>query len=537
MATGSPSESPGWCSTWRPPGRPRSAPGGCSASTARRVRQDDAGPGPGRGHRRAADPRRRPDGGLARSRLGGPPAGRGGRGAGRGPAGQLPALRLGARPLRPLRRRTARAWLVVEGVGSGSAAVAAYITVLVWVEVDDELRLARGLERDGAEMQEHWRTFMGDERALFARDRIRERADVLVDGTGGARRSAELQPGWPQAATSVGTMTAEPAARLGRDPFAQCRDVERRRVGETVCGDRRDEAADHAGEHRGPGGILRVEVGLQPEALRVGGAGRAQHSGPVWTRASAACRPRRTVLSTRGAARWPTAAAGRHGPPRVARVASGRPLGVGAEQVVVPSPPGPGGRTGRAARAGAPPGRRAQVVVPDSRYTSYLSPPARRTWPRRRPAPPRTGPPPTHRPRGPTTSAASNATSPVPVPVEALIPARSPPGRQAGWPARASRTAREPGETPRPGDRARIPLPGHPLPRSPGSRLASDAVSTTLSSYEPPSSRRCQDVALTGDSSSQSAVSEVATLRVSDVAVGRSSRGLVPHLSGFLPVR
>jgi uridine kinase len=75
-------------------------------------------------------------------------------------------------------------WLVVEGVGSGAAAIAAYITVLVWVEVHDELRLARGLERDGAAMEEHWRTFMSDEQVLFARERTRERADVLVDGTG-----------------------------------------------------------------------------------------------------------------------------------------------------------------------------------------------------------------------------------------------------------------------------------------------------------------------------------------------------------------
>jgi hypothetical protein len=75
-------------------------------------------------------------------------------------------------------------WLVVEGVGSGATAIAPYITVLVWVEVGDELRLARGRERDGAEMQEHWRTFMLDERALFARERTRERADVLVDGSG-----------------------------------------------------------------------------------------------------------------------------------------------------------------------------------------------------------------------------------------------------------------------------------------------------------------------------------------------------------------
>jgi len=75
-------------------------------------------------------------------------------------------------------------WLVAEGVGSGAAGLAAYTTVLVWVEVDDGLRLARGLERDGVQMEGHWRQFMVDERALFARDRSRERADVLVDGTG-----------------------------------------------------------------------------------------------------------------------------------------------------------------------------------------------------------------------------------------------------------------------------------------------------------------------------------------------------------------
>jgi len=75
-------------------------------------------------------------------------------------------------------------WLVVEGVGSGAAAIAAYTTVLVWVEVDDDLRLARGMARDGEAMRDHWLTFMADERALFASERTRERADVLVDGTG-----------------------------------------------------------------------------------------------------------------------------------------------------------------------------------------------------------------------------------------------------------------------------------------------------------------------------------------------------------------
>ncbi|MDX6371161.1 MAG: hypothetical protein QOD98_149 [Nocardioidaceae bacterium] len=76
------------------------------------------------------------------------------------------------------------AWLVVEGVGSGAAAIAAYVTVLVWIEVDYEVRLGRGMSRDGEEVREHWLTFMDDEQELFARERIRERADVVVDGTG-----------------------------------------------------------------------------------------------------------------------------------------------------------------------------------------------------------------------------------------------------------------------------------------------------------------------------------------------------------------
>ena len=54
----------------------------------------------------------------------------------------------------------------------------------MWVEVGDELRLARGLERDGAHNEPEWREFMPAERAIFARDRTFERADVIVDGTG-----------------------------------------------------------------------------------------------------------------------------------------------------------------------------------------------------------------------------------------------------------------------------------------------------------------------------------------------------------------
>jgi hypothetical protein len=78
--------------------------------------------------------------------------------------------------------------LVVEGVGSGSAAHADLITVLAWVEVPFELRMARGLERDGAEVTDHWRRWADDEQELFTRERTRERADLILDGRIGSRQ-------------------------------------------------------------------------------------------------------------------------------------------------------------------------------------------------------------------------------------------------------------------------------------------------------------------------------------------------------------
>lgn len=70
--------------------------------------------------------------------------------------------------------------LVLEGVGSGSLAWAARATALVWVEAEPEVRLVRGLARDGEEYRDSWVAWGHDEQALFARDRIRERADLVI---------------------------------------------------------------------------------------------------------------------------------------------------------------------------------------------------------------------------------------------------------------------------------------------------------------------------------------------------------------------
>ena len=76
--------------------------------------------------------------------------------------------------------------LVVEGVGSGTLPAARWATALVWVEAPYDLRMRRGLERDGDAFAPHWVAWAEAEARHFAEQRTRDRADVVVDGTGAA---------------------------------------------------------------------------------------------------------------------------------------------------------------------------------------------------------------------------------------------------------------------------------------------------------------------------------------------------------------
>lgn len=75
-------------------------------------------------------------------------------------------------------------FLVVEGCGSASLSTEPYSPLVVWVEASDDVRLERGLERDGAALEPAWREFMRTERAHYAEHRTRERAHVRLDGLG-----------------------------------------------------------------------------------------------------------------------------------------------------------------------------------------------------------------------------------------------------------------------------------------------------------------------------------------------------------------
>ncbi len=70
--------------------------------------------------------------------------------------------------------------LVLDGCGSGALALAAYTSLLVWVEAPPEVRIERGVARDGEQVLPHWLAWMDHEREHFATNGTRERADVRL---------------------------------------------------------------------------------------------------------------------------------------------------------------------------------------------------------------------------------------------------------------------------------------------------------------------------------------------------------------------
>jgi uridine kinase len=72
--------------------------------------------------------------------------------------------------------------LVVEGCGAARRAADDVAVLRIWVEAPEDVRLRRGLDRDGDHMREEWLTWMAAETAHFGAESTRARADVLVDG-------------------------------------------------------------------------------------------------------------------------------------------------------------------------------------------------------------------------------------------------------------------------------------------------------------------------------------------------------------------
>ena len=72
--------------------------------------------------------------------------------------------------------------LIVEGVTSCDRDAAHWQSLRLWIETSNEVRLDRGIERDGEALRDAWLEWMRWERDHFAEEGTRARAHVVIDG-------------------------------------------------------------------------------------------------------------------------------------------------------------------------------------------------------------------------------------------------------------------------------------------------------------------------------------------------------------------
>jgi uridine kinase len=70
--------------------------------------------------------------------------------------------------------------LIIEGVGTARKSAAHLIAFTIWMEAPDDVRMRRVLDRDGPGLEERWHAWFAAERAWFAEDDTRSRADLIV---------------------------------------------------------------------------------------------------------------------------------------------------------------------------------------------------------------------------------------------------------------------------------------------------------------------------------------------------------------------
>ncbi|WP_432986188.1 uridine kinase family protein [Dactylosporangium sp. CA-233914] len=112
--------------------------------------------------------------------------------------------------------------LIVEGVGSASAGMRADLTLSVLVGAPRELRLRRGLERDGEALRAEWERWMVAEDGHFAEDQPERAVDVLVDGASEETHDPEVEyiiraGGWTARATLEDDPESRAVGRSGAD--------------------------------------------------------------------------------------------------------------------------------------------------------------------------------------------------------------------------------------------------------------------------------------------------------------------------------
>ena len=73
-------------------------------------------------------------------------------------------------------------FVILEGVSASRARFTPFLTYTIWIETPRDVRLRRGLERDGEGARAQWEQWMAEEDEYVARERPHETAHVVLPG-------------------------------------------------------------------------------------------------------------------------------------------------------------------------------------------------------------------------------------------------------------------------------------------------------------------------------------------------------------------
>lgn len=71
-------------------------------------------------------------------------------------------------------------FVILEGVSASREAFQPFLTYSIWVDAPRDLRLRRGLERDGADARARWEEWMAEEDRYVEQERPQQRADLVL---------------------------------------------------------------------------------------------------------------------------------------------------------------------------------------------------------------------------------------------------------------------------------------------------------------------------------------------------------------------
>lgn len=75
-------------------------------------------------------------------------------------------------------------YLIIEGVGSGQSAIRSLASLALWIEVPDQMGLARVIERDGPAVAHYMPAFQVAQSAHFEKEETKKSADYRLSGLG-----------------------------------------------------------------------------------------------------------------------------------------------------------------------------------------------------------------------------------------------------------------------------------------------------------------------------------------------------------------